>query len=247
MSLNKSKVKAEIHALHGFLGLPTDWNVFKFPHVHQYDLQDPLTAPAEDGFWGWAKRFNHLMQQYRPDKRFFLGYSLGARLGLHALLENPSNWAGGIFVSAHPGFQKDEEKAARLKADHNWAQSFLTKPWPSLLKEWNAQAPFAGIDFPIPRDESCFSRKNLADQLRLFSRGKQEDLSHAIQKIPFPLLWICGELDAYFCEAAKKLNFLHPLSKIVIVEGAAHRVPWEKPEKFKELTYSFIQEVLECR
>ncbi len=231
----------EIHAIHGFLGLPSDWQLFNFPKLHAYNLTDPAIAPSQDGLWGWAKRFNHYAQ---PKQGILLGYSLGGRLAMHALLENPNQWKGAIIVSSHPGLKTEKEKAARIQADSAWAERFEKEPWEKVIQDWNAQPVFAGMSFK--REEKLFSRKDLGHQLRHFSRGQQDDLSKTIQNFQLPILWICGQLDPLFKAAAKDLNFSHPLSRVEFVEGAAHRVPWEQPDQFLKVTQSFINEVSSC-
>lgn len=233
----------ELHAIHGFLGLPEDWHKFKMPSMRTYNLSDPEIAPGQDGFWGWAKRFNcHTL----PSHGILMGYSLGGRLAMHALLDNPARWKAGIIISSHTGYKKDHERAARLAADAAWADRFENERWEKVLSDWNAQPVFAGMDFPMIRHEHQFSRKELGSILRLCSRGHQDDLSASIQNFQLPILWICGKLDPTFPAAAKNLHFSHPLSRVEIVEGAAHRVPWEQPEKFLKIIQSFINEVASC-
>lgn len=233
----------EIHAIHGFLGLPTDWNLFNLTNLHAYDLNDPAIAPTSAGFWEWAKRFN---EQVSPKNGVLLGYSLGGRLCMHALLDNPSKWKAAIIVSSHTGFKTEREKIARIQADSLWADRFEKEPWDQILKDWNEQPVFGGMDFVIPRLEEHFPREKRGHLLRVCSRGHQDDLSMAIQNTTVPILWICGQLDTSFQAAARELRFGHPFSQVEIVEGAAHRVPWEQPEKFLKLIQSFIKEVSLC-
>lgn len=233
----------EIHAIHGFLGLPTDWNVFPFPSLHTYDLTHPAIAPSHDGFWGWAKRFNAFA---KPREGILMGYSLGGRLAIHALLEDSSKWKGGIIISSHTGYRTEKEKKDCLQMDVQWADRFERENWDQLLKSWNQKPVFAGVDFPIARKESQFSRQELGKQLRLFSRALQDDLFLSVQNFHLPILWICGELDQPFHAAAQSINFSNPLSRVEIIEKAAHRVPWEQPEKFSKLVQSFINEVSSC-
>lgn len=230
----------KIHAIHGFLGLPSDWDQFGFSQLVAYNLFNSSISPSKEGFWEWAKRFN---QRVESDG-IMMGYSLGGRLGMHALLEQPHKWKAGIFISSHTGIKQHEEKSFRLSHDLKWALRFKSEDWNELVRDWNAQPVFGGIHPSLQRKESDFCREYLSLLLKYYSRGEQEDLSNAIQKIQVPILWVGGENDVAFEKAAKDLNFAHPQSKIHFIKGAAHRVPWEQPELFKTIIHSFLQEVL---
>ncbi|WP_052436048.1 alpha/beta fold hydrolase [Neochlamydia sp. EPS4] len=234
----------KIHALHGFLGLPTDWQRFNLPNLHAYSLRRPSLAPAADGLWGWAKRFNRLAQPRHDD--ILMGYSLGGRLALHALLDNPNQWRAGIIISAHPGLTSKEEKIKRVQADKAWADRFGNDPWQDVIRDWNCQAVFGGKSFPLKRSEHQFLRKNLQDQLKFFSTGHQDDLSEALKGLPLPILWISGQLDTKFLAKAHELTFSHPLSRVESIAHAGHRAPWEQSILFLKIIQSFIQEVLSC-
>lgn len=229
-----------IHALHGFLGLPSDWKAFNFESCYFHDFAQPEIAPCHDGFWGWAKRFN---QYITSQNNVLMGYSMGGRLALHALLDQPEKWKAAVIISANPGVQSIEQKAARINADRVWADRFMHEPWQRLLKAWNDQEVFKGKQFPLSRHEHEFSRAHLSLLLTTFSLGLQEDLTLLMHQLNLPILWICGQQDSKFLELSKKINFFHKLSKVKTVEAAGHRVPWERPQQFKKLVQSFISEV----
>jgi 2-succinyl-6-hydroxy-2,4-cyclohexadiene-1-carboxylate synthase len=230
----------KIHTIHGFLGLDSDWDYLKMDQIVSHDLfKDPLIPQAND-FFGWAKRFN---DHVNTDDSFIMGYSLGGRLALHALLDNPSKWAGAVIVSSHPGFQTEDEKKQRILNDYKWAERFENEPWEQLMKDWQGQTVFANIPHPLKRNESEFDRKQLAHLLRSCSRGFQTNLIGSIQKVDKPILWVCGELDQVYTKSSEEISFSHPKSKIVVVKDAGHRVPWEQPKPFAHLVNQFIKEI----
>ena len=73
-----------------------------------------------------------------------LGYSLGGRLALHALLHAPELWAGALVVGADTGLADPKEREARVRWDAAWAERFLNEPWEDVLRDWDAQAVFGG-------------------------------------------------------------------------------------------------------
>lgn len=51
MNSNRA-VPFHLYALHGFLGLPTDWSMFE-PINHPIEIKD-----SELDFWAWSRNFN---------------------------------------------------------------------------------------------------------------------------------------------------------------------------------------------
>jgi len=176
----------DVFALHGFLGSPEDWNlVFPFlreekPHwnLHAVDLFDEylVTPGAPVTMDEWALRFNQVAaaRSSANSKRILLGYSMGGRLGLHALAQNPSVWSGAVFLSTNPGLTTNEEKLQRLENDKKWALRFAEEDLRKVLEDWNAQAVFAGAPVPqrnLPDD----IRGQLVHALTYWSLGRQRN------------------------------------------------------------------------
>lgn len=202
-----------IIALHGFLGLPSDWNLFETSPLNLYSLEwTSLKNCAAQ-----INAMNHF------DKPILMGYSLGGRLALHALIQEPSKWSGGIIISAHPGLSDPTEKTDRLKRDEEWALKFEHQEWASLMNDWNNQEVFKHSVHP-QREEKDYDRSKLAAILRTCSLGKQEDLREQIRQLQIPLLWIAGEKDPVFSKLAREMELLHSYSHAVIVPNASHRV-----------------------
>jgi 2-succinyl-6-hydroxy-2,4-cyclohexadiene-1-carboxylate synthase len=215
---------ANIYALHGFLGRPEDWKQFK-AISHPVELRHP-----ELDFWAWAKQFNSGIKK-DSEKNILLGYSLGGRLAMHALLENPALWDGAIFVSAHPGLASLEERSLRLESDKLWSERFLKDSWDNLMVDWNVNSIFGGHPFPLPKNEADFDRKALALQLANWSSGKQPCLLPDLEKISIPMLYVAGKCDVKYCQVAEMFK---PFSEVTLISEAAHRVPWDQPDEFMQ-------------
>ncbi|QLH34926.1 MAG: hypothetical protein HWD61_01270 [Parachlamydiaceae bacterium] len=97
---------------------------------------------------GQTLQSNSGVRQWGLDGIFFRG-----RLALHALFDEPNKWKAGIIISSHTGFKKESDKAARLLIDNAWAERFENDAWEKVLKDWNSQPVFGGMDFSIPRRE----------------------------------------------------------------------------------------------
>lgn len=215
-------------ALHGFLGRPADW-----------DFLNPDVAPALDAMpivplRQWAQEFNRKVEA----PGLLLGYSLGGRLALHCCIENPKLWHAAVIVSANAGLSSPEDRSRRLQHDEQWAARFESEEWDPLMQAWDAQ-PALQSSARMPRNEAFYNRATLAAMLRIWSLGNQENLVEAIRQLPMPILWIAGENDFQYAAQARNLSFAHPLSQVVVVADAGHRVPWDSSATFIKLIDSF--------
>ena len=227
-----------IYLLHGFLGLPRDWEFMneelgdsKLHCINLYDVFEP-----EKGMDHFSTQLNGIVDKNHHN--IFIGYSLGGRLGLHAVLDKPELWKSAAFVSTHPGLSTEAERATRIVKDGIWAMKFLTVEWSTLMEKWNEQPIFA-YSKRLDREESDFSRPILADVLTYWSLGQQEDLRERLANLDLPIQWIVGNNDSKFVEFSNSVTLKHPKSRIIQVEGAGHRVPWDQNETFIDLIRAF--------
>lgn len=228
---HSNKSPHSIIALHGFLGLAGDWRLFHW-------ISHPMPLMKEDlSLWDWAEHCNGVIP---PRGNILIGYSLGGRLGMHLLIQSPYKWEAAVLISAHPGLAAQEERRQRLETDCSWSQRFLQDPWEDLLHDWNQNPIFGQIPCALPRKEAQFNRLCLSKQLINWSLGKQDDLIPQLKKLNIPLLYLSGEKDLKFNQISKEFA---PFCQSVIVEGAAHRIPWEKPFQFETLVKSFIEKI----
>ncbi|HVR40611.1 MAG TPA: alpha/beta fold hydrolase [Thermoanaerobaculia bacterium] len=198
-----------ITALHGFLGLPRDWDFLPFDVI-----APPLDAIPQTG-------------------DTLLGYSMGGRLALRALI-NGATYQRAVIVSA--GITVEPGRAER---DEIWARRFETEEWSSLMQAWNAQPVFGG--HALQRDEHDYDRAELARALREYSSGVLEPLATRLHEITIPVLWIVGALDAKYVAEAHHAIELLPNAELFLCEGAGHRVPWEQPAVFVDRLRAFLE------
>jgi len=223
-----------LHFLHGFLGLPSDWDSFK-NHFSMFNL-----------YFHDLEAFSHIQDfsiyKQNKEKNIIIGYSMGGRVALQTLLNNDI-WDGAIIISAHPGLSSEEEKNLRFIHDSKWANRFLTDPWDQLMHEWNNQAVFKGEKKTLTRYEKDYKRENLSSLMLRFSLGKQQNLCPLLKNIIKPVLWLSGEYDKKFLEIGRKAASLNPLITHRVVTNSGHRVPWENSERFASLVQEFVARV----
>lgn len=230
--------KITLHVLHGFLGLPSDWDFLKTfssfeKTIISYSLYDEITSLE-----AWAQAFNKKIST--DETNVLIGYSLGGRLALHALIDNPALWEKVVIISTHPGLAAESEKKTRRSLDQKWALSFLQDSWNPLIKDWNLQEVFCGYANSFARKECDFSRQALAKVLLNYSLATQQNLEKKISRLPQPILWIAGEKDMRYKSLALAQRFQNPQSEAWIASDAGHRVPWEQTEQFLHKLYLFL-------
>lgn len=248
-----------LYALHGNLQTPAVWDKFREQlrdregrpvHWEREDLRGALQMDFAD----WAEDFCGQVEfetkgRSRP---WLLGYSLGGRLALHALLKQPGLWRGVIVVGANPGLPDGPEKAARLKNDMYWAGRFRSEPWENVVRDWDAQPVFqhAGepVKNPCPPREGDFFKGQVARLFDTFSLGRQDDLRPALaglyqaEKTPPapPVLFLSGQYDTKFGALGEELAALCPGWTHRVLPGGGHRAPWEAPAAFTRAVQDFI-------
>lgn len=236
-----------LFALHGFLGLPTDWEILKGKmldsvQVIPIDLFNSSNIYVDQNLKGAARELNLFAKKNSSHPRILMGYSLGGRLSLHALIDSPDVWQGAIIISSHPGLVTNEEKEERLKLDPYWEKLVASAEWNVLLSTWNQQ-PIFTPQTSTPRFEKDFSRETLCKVLKKWSLSQQDNLRAHIEKLTMPILWIVGANDKKYVDITRDIHLQNPLSDIWIAPHASHRVPWEVTDDFLFRINSFIQTI----
>lgn len=216
-----------IICLHGFLGNPTDWMSLELEKYIDAEFHYPSLfskGRSITPFREWAKSFNESV----TSGSLLVGYSLGGRLAMHAVLDSPHLYRGAVIISSHYGLKNAEERSVRLQYDKKWAERFRQDEWKHLISDWNSQPVFQEDTHTFVREEKEFSRESLAHSLDVWSLGRQDHLKEQIEKLPVPILFIAGEQDIRYASLARTLNFTSPRSNTWIVKGAGHRLPWQQ-------------------
>ena len=222
-----------IWALHGMLGSAGDWAPFLSCTGSEWRCVDLWDSKYDLGYDSWAEAFCEEVESVDPEP-VLLGYSMGGRLALHALVHRPRMWRQAVIVSAHPGLVGETDRAARLASDAEWLKKLQNKSWESFLKVWDAQPVFHGGGVKTSRGNRVF-RPGMRRGFDIWSLGRQTDLRLRLTGCSIPLCWVCGGRDEKFKQLAVDLVGENPNMDLHIVPGCGHRVPWEKPIAFSTL------------
>jgi 2-succinyl-6-hydroxy-2,4-cyclohexadiene-1-carboxylate synthase len=186
------------------------------------------------GFLGVDRDWDFVRDVETKD-RVLVGYSMGGRLALQALIEGAA-FDRAVIVSAGLNLEKGREE--RRQSDEAWARRFESDSWADVMRDWNAQPVFGG--HVVERFEGDYDRKELARQLRENSPGVLPPLAPHLHEITIPILWIAGERDQKYVEVGRRAMTLLSNAELWVCPDAGHRVPWEQPEPFRARLRDFV-------
>lgn len=236
-----------IWALHGFLGRGADWAPF---HALLRELTgaepqtpDLFSSPTKKPASEWGEEFSARVAAIDPNPSL-IAYSMGGRLAFHAMLARPRLFRSAVLISTGLGIEDPDRRMARKKADERWADRFETEEWNELLAAWNAQDVFAGSPPMAERREVDYDRFALGAALRFWSPASHEPLTGRLKAIEASVLLVAGARDARYVLEAERAAASLRNGDVWVVPGAGHRVPWERPESFRDALRSFFQQ---CR
>lgn len=215
-----------IVALHGQMGMASDWDAHARGLARGGHLLEPvdLWRYLEGGKIG-LEAFGEKLNKDQDDGQVLLGYSMGGRLALQALIDEPQKWKAAVIISAHVGLTREGRQARRIK-DNEWASKVENLPWKEFLSEWNGQGVL-GNDVMPERSALEASKVEISRSYRCWSLAEQEDLLEKLANIKIPILWVVGENDEKFCKQGERAASRLTDVKVLIVSNSGHRVPWE--------------------
>lgn len=228
--------------LHGNVGSPNDWapvvsgSTLGKANISIPSLWEYFREPRDHGLADWARWFVASLPD--PQETVLVGYSLGGRLALHALLEAPTLFAGAVMISTNTGLATSDERVSRLDRDRQWA-TMASAGWSQFVEAWNAQSVFRGSG-PLPnRDLLEPFQAEISGSFDRWSLGRQENLLPDLNTIQCPSMWLSGEHDERFAaigaQAAAASSARH-----VIVQDAGHRVPMDQPGRVAKAIDDFV-------
>ena len=175
--------------------------------------------------------------------KVLVGYSMGARMSLHAVLQHSYAMTGLVLVSGTPGIEDDSERATRVQADEELASRIETIGTSAFIQEWIRQPLFSKSNFSNEeiQDRLRNTPASLATSLRKCGTGQQESLWPQLQEINIPVLLICGARDEKFSEIAQRMNQAIPRSTLRVLDKAGHNAHLDQPEAFAQAVNSWLQ------
>ncbi|HTX62408.1 MAG TPA: alpha/beta fold hydrolase [Acidimicrobiales bacterium] len=171
-----------------------------------------------------------------------LGYSLGARISLHAALGAPAGLGRLVLIGGTGGIEDAALRADRRARDEALAAS-VEEDLDGFLERWVAAPMFAGLRDPGLAERRRNTAAGLASSLRLAGTGNQDPLWDRLGALGAPLLALAGADDVRFAHHAARLARGAPIGVFSLVPGAGHAAHLAQPE----LTAAIVRRFLDCR
>jgi 2-succinyl-6-hydroxy-2,4-cyclohexadiene-1-carboxylate synthase len=178
------------------------------------------------------------------DGSVLVGYSLGGRLALRAVLRDPGGYAGVVTVGASPGIDEPTLRRSRAEADDRLAAWMEAAPIEDVVSIWERQPLFAdqseGLIVEQRPGRLSHDPAELAMLLRTAGQGVLEPVWHELLALELPLLAIAGARDEGFVAAAQRMADMAPQGRAAIVEDAGHAAHLQRPRRVAELIEEFL-------
>jgi 2-succinyl-6-hydroxy-2,4-cyclohexadiene-1-carboxylate synthase len=175
----------------------------------------------------------------------YVGYSMGARLSLHAALQHPKQVQALVLISGTAGIEEPELRVQRRTSDEILADHIEQVGTEAFITEWLSRPMFSNLKSTSADilDRNRNTATSLATSLRLAGTGAQQSLWSSLHLLNMPVLLIAGERDQAFCDNAKRMkNLIGENSTVAIVNNSGHSVHLEQLEACAELMMNWLDQ-----
>ncbi len=194
-----------------------------------------------EGMDDWAEKFCSSIRMAPPvPKDVILGYSMGGRLAMQALVTDPVLWSGAILISSDPGLDNQAERNEVGRRDMEWSQRLRLLPLSDVVKQWDKLPIFGSPRNPAPRDLDLLDASLVAEKMTCFSKARQADLRGDLAETNVDILALTGESDSKYCQIWESVSDLSSNVQHKVISASGHRVPWDSPEDFQRLVIGYI-------
>lgn len=214
--------------LHGFWGAPQDWLgvLSALPLHHRIwtpDLYVPGPLAPHHQLGEWTDHFlEELDRELGSEPVQIVGYSMGGRMAVQALVRKPMRFSRALILSANPIYSA-EDLAEREPWQKDWTLKFQNEPWEKLESEWQELGIFSASQ-PLQRRKTAMVREMLMQSLVNWSPRHHDFTAVQLKALPSTVTWAFGASDQKYLKVAKTLQELPVQGQIVVVPGAGHRL-----------------------
>jgi 2-succinyl-6-hydroxy-2,4-cyclohexadiene-1-carboxylate synthase len=175
----------------------------------------------------------------------YIGYSMGARLCLHAALQHPKQVKALVLISGTAGIEDPEQRVQRRTSDEALADHIEQIGTAAFIAEWLSRPMFSNLK-STPNDILDRNRNtatSLATSLRLAGAGAQQSLWGSLHSLETPVLLIAGNQDEAFCNNAKRMKeLIGDNATFAIVQNSGHSVHLEQLQDCSEIILNWLDQ-----
>lgn len=199
---------------------------------------DPASPIARgDGFEATLEHIGLYIKQFVGAPCDTAGYSMGGRIVLGLLVRHPELVRSAVLIGANPGIETEEERAERARWDRAWAELLVADGIEAFADRWE-KLPLFETQAALPPDVAARQRairlrhdpESLAAALLALGLSAMPNYWPMLPCLRTPVRLVAGEMDEKFRAVAERMATLLPRAEVVIVPGAGHNVPLERPD-----------------
>jgi 3-oxoadipate enol-lactonase len=197
-----------------------------------------------DAYWDHAD-LRGLLDHLAIDRAVLVGLSLGGRIAIDFVLEDPQRVEAVVAVSSGLGgyrFTSEDYLKDRDAMIAAWQAGDFENVVEAFQRSWT-DGPHRmpeQVD-PLVRERVRAMARNKIESA-MEGRTLRQPAIDRLSELEVPMLVVVGELDvAGILEIADLLVDADPNAALVVVPGVAHMVNMEKPEEFNKLLLDFLE------
>lgn len=222
--------------LHGFTGSHLDWLDCWPEDRPALAIDLPGHGGSPDPRGDFDQEIARLLAALPDSIRSLAGYSLGGRLALALMAAAPGRFQELRIISAHPGLEDANERAARYQQDQRWIDQLRHQGIERFAAAWQRQPVFQAQHQRAPQAVAIQHQRRLSQRvegltraLECFSLGRMPATWSATQAYPGHLHWISGALDEKFRALGERVCQLRPGTLHHILPDCGHNPLLEAP------------------
>ncbi|MHB8219627.1 MAG: alpha/beta fold hydrolase [Acidimicrobiales bacterium] len=170
-----------------------------------------------------------------------LGYSLGARYALHAVLACPGVVRRLVLIGGTAGIDDPDARDARRRRDESTAAELEESgDVAGFLRRWVRSPMFARLADPGLDERGRNTAAGLASSLRLAGTGAQAPLWDQLHRIAPPTLVVAGAADVRFTAIGDRMVGAMPAATLSLIPGAGHAAHLEQATLTASSVVSFL-------
>jgi 2-succinyl-6-hydroxy-2,4-cyclohexadiene-1-carboxylate synthase len=176
-----------------------------------------------------------------------VGYSLGGRLALRAVLRSPESFTAVVVVGSTAGIEEGPMRVQRAEADEKLASWMEAMPIEDIVALWERQPLFADQSETLVEEQRpgrlSQDPRSLALLLRTAGQGALDPVWDDLHSLPVPVLAIAGARDDGYTRAARRIASIAPAGRAAIVEDAGHAAHLQQPQAVADLIVEFLDDL----